>query len=1023
MNIRRFISVAVCIAGLFGLTASAQDKIIDNGRLVVGLDDFSWNNTHVGKYTSGNELFLQGIYTPTYTNPVNLNVASLTIGSSRNTNNEVLVRSDGALNISGKLTINGSTNNNVLLVGERGTLSIGSDFDFTLPGVTFSNGAILKVGGELSNLDAVEGGLKLHLTGSSSSWDLGTNELAIGATSSSNAVFIENGAKLEIDRLRVGSGTTVSNDFIVSDSSTLLVRDGIDLWDDNNLTISNATLAIDFDFNGSEGVRIVDNGTLEARADLAIAGIDGGGNVILNGSDATWTNLTGSALVIGDSSDKNSLQITNGATVRAQTFTLGSSSNVNNTIRITDGGTLILEAGGSIVNETNKFEVVDQGKLVLESNYGIGGTINWHDGGIVEARAAAPYFTSAIFNDKYREDGALFLNYGKTLILSGSNANWNITAENLHIGDVTSGNSLILTNEAIANFNSVSIGDFVEGGGNNTLSMHWGMLTSQTYIAIGGTLDGDDWIHGSGGNTVLVDDSILYAVGDLHHRNSSNENTLTIGVNSTVDVENYEQSAMARLNFLTDTNAAQTGRLNVRSNANFHAGARIGVDAVARLSMSETNNILLLSSSRLIVGGVTNATTDDLDALETINGSLVHFNLRADTTNLYADISRVNIADSAGINPEGMLGQISQAIDELSNSNLVAAAQVDIINGLNSNQVHNAMRQLYAYNIPTYTHLRSLQGGIDQILLRNARTPYPKQKPKSRIRRSRLRGARGPEQDDEKWEAWLKVHGTYGVFDTDGSGQSFNDGFDLQRYGTVLGIDRSFENWRIGLGGGISTTLIEGDNGDESDAFTAYGLLYAGYTAEDWFGDFVLALGSSRIDNESGGFFDVSSDTDASQLAIYLGAGTEIEHPENAALLRPEIALQFSRFGQDDYTEDSNNALGKIVDDFDRWDIQSSIGGALLIPHTGKKTEQEAAFRVFWLHEFNDEEENIDYTLVATGTEGRFTMRGPESDIIQLGLGYLIGWENDIKLRLDLDGLFGENHQSSTLAATLQYSF
>lgn len=1019
----------VCVLGTAGNLFAQTDHFIENQRYVVGLNDFSWGDTYVGKTTSGNGLLLEEQINGTETNTVKLTINSLQIGSETNSGNTVEIYKGGELRIAGDFTVLGTNNGNGLLIGDQGTLFMQSDFDASMGGFYYNSGANLMVGGEVSNLDNVEGGLNFTLTGDGATWSFGTNLLTIGEISDANSVSISNSALLEIDNISIGSATNVNNGFVVSDNGRVFVQDSIDILGSNNyLRVTNSgILAVDFDFDASVGiVEIQEGGILEAHQDLIYHGITNGGGIIMTGTNANWSNLSGSTLLVGPSTDENTLTITDGAIVRAGGIAVGSVTNKDNKIFINNGGNLILGSIASTLSDTNEIWVTEGGKITFESDYNLStdGSFFWGNGGILEAQGEAPIFGTWRINNEYDEHGTLFLNNGKTLILNGSSARWSAFGDNLHIGDLSPDNHLIITNGGQAFVNSTSIGDFKYGnfsdGGNNNSILITGtnsLLDSSSYVAIGGTIDSGIWYEGGISNSITVNNGGLLSVGTmLHNRNTTGTSGLNIGPGGIVEAQDYYQASGASLNIYTDASGINAGLLSVTNNAEFEAGARVGFDAVAALDIARVYTNQIVESGTLIVGGITNATTADLDVLENTGGSLVNYDLWETNQNIYATFTRRSITDGGGLDPDSMLDLIAQEIDRLaSEGNAAASNQVEILSAMGSDLERKLqLEQMYSYQIPTYMHNQGVFGGIDQVRARGLSAHEPAS--------SKPKGAAGPHAEEQGLQGWAKVYGSFGNRDADDE-SGFVDGYDAQTYGTVFGLDQAFGDWLFGLAGGFAGSILDGDNGDESDATTGYGILYANYGTKEWFGDLVLSYGLTDMDNTSGTDFDVTSSTEASQTMFYIGGGYQLEDKPSGALFRPLFGLQVSQFDQDAYTEKSPNALAKDVEAYDRLSAQSTLGASLIFPKTGSKVDMELQLRTYWLHEFNNDEENVGYTLIDSGLPGQFILRSPDQDIAQLGMGFVTKGKNGWQLRADIDLQLSETFTSTTLSGALLYEF
>ncbi len=1017
-------TISITLFSLIALSGSLQaqeDHLIENQRYVVGIDDYSWGDTYVGKYTSGNALILEEyIDSSLDTNSVVLSVDSLKIGSENNFDNEVVIYKGGELQIEGDLMVMGTTNANGLLIDNEGTLFMKSDFDASMAGFYYNSGAILKVGGEVSNLDNVEGGLNFDLTGENATWAFGTNVLTIGALSDSNSVSLSRKATLDIDNIVLGSGSTSNNYLSVTDNAKMTVRESIDiLGTDNSVDISsNGTLAVYFDFSPIGNLNISEGGILEAHNNLNFTGgITNGGGIIMTGTNANWASLSGSTLNLAQSTNgvRSFLTVSNGATVRVGDFNISSSpdSSDENEILIIDKGQFIVENGGTIGSEGAILHITQGGRLVLESDYNISGSVRWHNGGIIEARGEAPNFGILNFNDEYEEYGRSFLQNGQILILNGASARLTADLDNLHVGDLSADNALIITNGGIASVNSVSVGDFKEGGNHNSIVITGtdSALNSATYAAIGGTIDSGIWYEGGVGNSITVGDGGLLSVGTtLHNRNTSGSSGLHIMPGGTVDAQDYYQSRNAYLWVYTDAGGTNAGLLRVADTAEFEAGAAIGFDSVAALAVGETYTNRIVEAGTLVVGGTTNATTSDLSALNSMAGSLVSYSLWETNQDIYATFTRRALDENA--DPDSVLTQIKAEIDKLSSTSTTASNQVQILSGLSEAERDRQLEQLYVYQLPTYMHNQGVFGGLNQVRARG--TTFRET--------SKPAGAMGPGADstEQGLQGWAKLYGNISSRDK----EDFNDGYDAKIYGTVIGFDRAFNQWLFGIAGGYADSTLEGDNNDKSEASTGYGMLYASYGKQDWFGDLVLSYGLLDIENTSGSVFDVKSNTDASLSTVFIGGGKEFKDPEGSdARLRPSAGLQISQFDQDAYTEKSPNALPKQVDAYDRWSYRMTLGAQMTLPKKGTKVDWESDFRAYWLHEFNDDRDHVGYTLAESGLRANFVMIAPEQDVAQLGYGLVANWKNGLQLRADIDTQTGADFFGATLSGALLYEF
>ncbi|QBG48031.1 autotransporter outer membrane beta-barrel domain-containing protein [Verrucomicrobia bacterium S94] len=375
--------------------------------------------------------------------------------------------------------------------------------------------------------------------------------------------------------------------------------------------------------------------------------------------------------------------------------------------------------------------------------------------------------------------------------------------------------------------------------------------------------------------------------------------------------------------------------------------------------------------------------------------------------------TRRSIADVGDLGSGSLMDAIIEEIETMAAAGHTAASnQVEILNGLSENEVEAQMKQLYIYSLPTFEHAKGIWGAIDQIRARG-----------SSFHEYGMYGVYGPGYHDpeQSYQPWVKAYG--GLGDRDQNGR-YDNGYDFNSYGMVLGVDKAFGELLVGLAGGYTGSSLSGDNGDESDADTAYGMLYGSYGTKEWFADVVLSHGVIGMDNTSGTDFDVTSSADAAQTTIYFGLGTEMLNPDDeGSLIKPLIGVQGSLYSQDGYKEKSSTSVARDIESFDRWDCRSMLGAELTVPTYGAKIDFETQLRGYWIHEFNDDDEVVDYTLIDSTQRGLFIMRGPEANLAQFGVGFAAKLENGVKLTADIDGQWGKDYYSAVFSGALLYEF
>ena len=234
-------------------------------------------------------------------------------------------------------------------------------------------------------------------------------------------------------------------------------------------------------------------------------------------------------------------------------------------------------------------------------------------------------------------------------------------------------------------------------------------------------MDSGNWIDGGTNNWITVEDAgQLDVVTTLHNRNTTGTSGLNIKPGGVVDAQDYYQASGAYLNIYTDASGTNAGLLRVADTAEFETDAKVGFDSIAALDIGKVYTNKIVEASTLIVGGVTNATTENLSALEQTRGLLVTYDLWEQNQDIYTTYLRRSIAEAGDL--DNMLAEISAEIARLAaEENSAASNQLVIIDNMGSAQeVQREMEQLYSYQLPTYMHNQGIFGGIDQVRARGA---------------------------------------------------------------------------------------------------------------------------------------------------------------------------------------------------------------------------------------------------------------------------------------------------------------
>ncbi|MDF7809139.1 autotransporter domain-containing protein [Pontiellaceae bacterium B12219] len=965
-------------------------------------------NTTIGKElnASDNSVVVTG------TNSTWVNTGTLKIGRAGASGNSLVVTNGGMFYLGDELQISGA--NNYLNLDAGGQFFIDNDFDASMAGFNFNEGGTLGVGGALTGMtNVLEEGRGLILSGEDAVWDLSGLALTVGGNSASNTftlkgdasavadafvlgggtnsfdnlVSVTNGAALSIaGDLTVGTTNNMDNRFTIDKGGFVGVGNAVRITGTNNTLELNSGgwLSVSNDFNADQvGFVFGGDATLEVAGTLdgLEAGLDEQRTVILSGTSADWTS-SASQFIIGSNSYNNTLIIRGGAQVSSSSATIGH----------------LVSANGNLVEMSGSGSAWDSTTELTVGHAGSNNQLKLSDQ--ASASATGPMVVGFSGNNN--------------LVALGSNTQLTVS-DTLTVGKSGSGNRVKISNGAVLQSTGASIGDeagalgnavYIDGAGsewnNSGQDLYVGRLGSQSLLA-------------------LSDQARLSGVGDLMVQNGS---TLRFGSNSTATVSDYAQSGDSVLEFdsMIAPGDASTALITASGSVAFERGAALNYTGeLALLNVGTLYTNLLVSANTLIAAGVTNATSAALSNLTSdAAGSLVNVEFTTSSNDLYIQMLRSSLGNSAGFIPGSEMALISDEIDGLASAgNAAAENQLEVANTLNGAQLNAQMTQLYDQGAPTYMHVQGMLQGVANVRRRGL-LPEPLW--------SRPKGAEGPhrygrELYGRQSQMWIKGYGSFASRDAD-SGYS---PFDQTVYGTILGVDKAWGDWLAGIAGGYGVSKIDQDNGDTSDASTGYGVLYAAYGTMEWFSDANISYGHSSIDTRSGTAFGSSADFGANQIGYYIGGGKEMAVGNEFVLLTPSIALQGSFYFQDAYTEGGNNAVPMKVDSFDYISMQSVLGIKAGSLHQYLKFALMPEVRLNWIHEFNDEVDDVKYSLVGGTGNYSFGTESPVADMLEAGLSLSSRHELEddeiAELSLSLDGRMGDGYSALGVSFRALYEF
>lgn len=838
------------------------------------------------------------------------------------------------------------------------------------------DGGSISSGGGIVGLNS--GHNQVLLDGSGSSWAM-SSSLRVGMWGTGNAFTVSNGGVASV------AGNTYIGDLTGADGNSLVV-DGPDsrLYNTINIHVGHQGSANELKI--LNGARVYD--------DIGLLGTDNGADnnrALIDGSGSLWHHQH--TFFAGNSGSSNTVTVRNGAQLVNTTGYIGYHTNAIDNRVVVDNATWG-NSGGLFVgfNGSGNSLVITNGAEVFSG----------------ESRIGAEGFA----NDNQ-------------VLVTGDGSVWNISKSLLVGNDVSSNNTLVVENggRVVVDENiSVGLGCWLNVNDGGTMTVYGDTIFTDGFnVGSGGTFETYGGISGLGG--VLESGRTLRLSGSGASWNEPGNillesgALLDIGAGATVSTpSNYTQQAAATLRFGMATNssgASTSGSLNVGQVADFADGANfVYASDIGNISFDKTYTNTLVSAETLVVGGQTNATTADLVNYLNSAGTLVGVSFFTEDEDIRAIVNRIGL--SGGLNPENedLRAVLDEIDDRASAGDPLANRQLGIINALSSEQALEECSQFYTRGIPTYQHMDGVLLGLRQIEKRTSEMLMETGGYAKPV------GAYGPAVAGGQWRGWVSAYGSHGTRDASSNGLS---GYDAGTYGTVLGVDKLFNNMIVGLSGGVAGSTIDQDDGDTSDAATAYGALYTTVRLKDVDLDLIGSYGLSSVESDSGTVFGSEAEMDASTMVFYIGASEEAT--AGSYTFTPVVAFQAANYSQDGYNEVSTNAIGRAVDSYDRWSLKSILGVNVGFVKTMKSFDLITRVKASWHHEFNTDIDTLNYTLIDGTDPHYFTIQAPAEDAFDLGasIGALFG--GNLELSLGLDGRYSEEFTAISYNGKIQYSF
>lgn len=793
----------------------------------------------------------------------------------------------------------------------------------------------------------------------------------------------------------------------------------------NNLTISNGGF--------SENQQTIIGTSLSASNNYAL--VTGVGSTLLNSG----------LLLIGEQASSNSLTIADGGHASSDKLIIGDGKTSNNNIlhitgnnsSLTNNTSCIVGYNGSknhlLISEGGRFY---SNELII-GNSGFSNGLTIAKGGYVKSSKGTIGIEN-ITTDSYA-------------LVSGLNSTWEI-ANTLTLGaDDSSSNSLIIANGGHIKTGQLSVSQNLSSGANNIQITGPGSTLTSSDIRIGthahsgcnltiaddGRIESDTTIIQSGSqtpNNILITGSNsrwnntgafeFDSFGSLAVSNYAKVNiggalkidrgTLYIGSTSTVTSKSYLQRKDATLEFGLSRNAAnsiEVGQLIAEDIATIVAGSALLFSGeISNLDFAQTYSNKLINvtneSGDLII-----ETTNDSLALS-VENTLMKTELFVLDNDLWATFIRKELAEAAGFDKTDssstarILAELDTRADEKAVQNILNFIDQQ---GYSQSELKATLKQQYDRGTANYMHGKLLVGAGDQVKAKGHSFQVAR-----RSAANQPSGVAGPHEENQNMRTWVKGYGSWGNYDAGGS-----SAYDLDVFGSVIGIDKAYGNVLLGVAGGYGKSTIDESEGDSSEATTSYGVAYASFGSEAWFGDVNIGYGTSDIESRSASLGGASN-FDANTLTFYMGGGKAIECADGKYLITPEAGLLTSMYSQDGYLD---NIAAMQVDDYDRTGLQSRIGTAFSLEKPLGSVILKPELRAFWLHEFNTDADKIGYSLIGGSDRYNLAIQSPVADLFELGAGLSAKVAYNFEISFDIDGVFSSEYNAYTLSGKLKYEY
>ncbi len=385
-----------------------------------------------------------------------------------------------------------------------------------------------------------------------------------------------------------------------------------------------------------------------------------------------------------------------------------------------------------------------------------------------------------------------------------------------------------------------------------------------------------------------------------------------------------------------------------------------------------------------------------------------------ENNNLKLEFATLTLREYWGV--AGALGTLADELDSIANSDMLATIDEIADPDLSS----KAIEQAY---FTTFNN--------QEAALQGMRTAMGQSRSRNSEFRDQLKltplGAKGPAANSQL-RGWIKYNGQYSTHNAEG----INPEYYAVLNGGTVGIDTSIGSLLIGVSGGASHYLIAHDESDKAQSTTdAYqGNLYGTYGMKRGYLEASLAYGQNQVDTRTAEPFLIEGNFDATVASAYLGGGFDMFDIKDAVVFTPEASVQYSTYEQEAYTEESDVAVPRMIDDYDTDSLMSSLGMNIAMQNT--QTLDTFGYRMdlrfHWMHEFNPDPDDMTFMLQGGTHSYPLSLPRMDEEVFRAGFGasffnVMRQQPKNVMFRIDFDELFGDGFNAHNLSAKVVYAF